>query len=57
MAGCDSGARDVDYTPQRAYIADISASLDHGPTALKPGMTGPQEPIGAFPWQIGESRQ
>lgn len=57
LVGCDTGAREVDYSPQRAYSADIDASRDHGPTSLKPGMLGSEEPVGAFPWDIGNSRQ
>ncbi len=57
LAGCDSGAREVDYSPQRGISSDISSSLEHGPTATSPGMTGAQEPLGAMPWQIPTSRQ
>lgn len=57
LVGCAGGAREVDYSPQRNYTADIDASLHHGPTAAKPGMVGAEEPIGAFPWEIGGSRQ
>jgi hypothetical protein len=53
LAGCDTGARQVEYQPQRAVSADIAASLDRGPTASQPGITGAQEPLGALPWQIG----
>jgi hypothetical protein len=56
LVGCDSGAREVDYSPQRNFTADIDASLNHGPTSSKPGMVGAQEPIGALPWEIGGSR-
>ena len=51
LAACDIGAREVDYTPQRAYSADIDAALDHGPTAAHPGMLAREEPIGAMPWR------
>jgi len=57
LVGCSTGAREVDYTPQRAFSADIDASLNHGPTSAKPGMVDSQEPIGAFPWDLGASRQ
>ena len=57
LVGCDSSPHEVDYTPQRAFSADIDASLNHGPTASKPGMVGTQEPIGALPWEIGGNRQ
>jgi hypothetical protein len=57
LAGCDNGAREVDFTPQRAISSDIDASLNHGPTASKPGMSSSEEPQGAFPWDIGQSRQ
>jgi hypothetical protein len=58
LAGCDSGAREVDYSQQRGISSDISSSLEHGPTATNPGMTGGvQEPLGAMPWQIPTSRQ
>ena len=57
LAGCEGGAREVDFTPQRAISSDINASLDHGPTAARPGMISSEEPQGAFPWDIGESRQ
>lgn len=50
LAACDIGARDVDYTPQRAYSADIDAALNHGPTAANPGIMAREEPIGAIPW-------
>ena len=59
LGGCagDIGAREIDRSPQRDYSADINASLHHGPTASKPGMIGTEEPLGAFPWDIGGSRQ
>jgi hypothetical protein len=57
LAGCGTGAREVDYTPQRGISSDISSSLDHGPTATSPGMMGAQEPLGAKPWQIPASPQ
>jgi hypothetical protein len=57
LAGCDIGAREVDYNPQRAISSDIDASLNHGPTASKPGMTTSEEPEGAFPWDLNQSRQ
>jgi hypothetical protein len=57
LVGCDIGARQVDYSPQRAFTADIDASLHHGPTASKPGMLGTEEPMGALPWELGGSRQ
>ena len=52
LAACDTGARDVDYSPQRAYSADIDAALNHGPTASHPGIVAREEPIGAIPWRI-----
>lgn len=57
LAGCDSGARQVDYSQQRGISSDISNSLDRGPTAAQPGVTGAQEPLGALPWDISNSRQ
>ena len=57
LAGCSFGAREVDQSPQRNYTADIDASLNHGPTSMRPGMAGLQEPLGAFPWELGNSRQ
>ncbi|HUK59294.1 MAG TPA: hypothetical protein VLV50_08690 [Stellaceae bacterium] len=57
LAGCAGGAREVDYSQQRGISSDISSSLEHGPTASKPGMVGEQEPLGAMPWQIPTSRQ
>lgn len=54
LAGCAFGAREVEFPPERAYSADIAASLNHGPTAAEPGIVGSQEPLGALPWQIGE---
>jgi len=57
LAGCDGGGREVDFTPQRAISSDIDASLNHGPTASSPGMSTSEEPQGAFPWDIGQSRQ
>ena len=57
LVGCGTGAREVDYSPQRGYSADIDASLNHGPTSSKPGMLGSMEPVGAFPWDMGNSRQ
>jgi hypothetical protein len=57
LAGCSQGARQVDYSPQRAFSSDIANSLNRGPTAAKPGMQGAQEPLGALPWQIPDSRQ
>jgi hypothetical protein len=57
LLGCSTGAREVDYSPQRAYSSDIDSSLNHGPTSSKPGMVDSEEPTGAFPWDIGSSRQ
>ena len=57
LVGCEGGAREVDFTPQRAISSDIDASLNHGPTASTPGMSSSEEPQGAFPWDIGQSRQ
>ncbi|HUB96216.1 MAG TPA: hypothetical protein VL993_09880 [Stellaceae bacterium] len=57
LVGCDMGARDVDYNPQRAISSDIDASLSTGPTSSNPGMNSANEPEGVFPWQIGQSRQ
>ena len=54
VCGCGTGASDANYNPQRGISTDISASLNHGPTAAYPGMAGNQEPMGAFPWDIGE---
>lgn len=55
LGGCSEiAARDVDYSPQRAFSADIAASLDKGPTASHPGINGRNAPIGALPWEIGE---
>lgn len=56
LAGC-SGARDVDYSPARAIAADIDATHFRGATSLYPGMDARDEPLGAFPWQLGERRQ
>jgi hypothetical protein len=55
LLGCGSDNGTVgmaDNPSQRGISADISASLDHGPTAVRPGMIGSEEPVGAFPWQI-----
>ena len=55
LAGCggDGGTVGMAENPsQRGINADISASLDHGPTASRPGMIGSEEPIGVMPWQI-----
>jgi len=51
LAACSGGAREVDYSPQRGYSADINAALNHGPTAAQPGMLAREEPIGAIPWR------
>jgi hypothetical protein len=57
LAGCGGGAGTVNLTPQRQISSDISASMGRGgPTAAKPGMLGTQEPVGAFPWEIGGNR-
>ena len=55
VAGCSIGAREVDYSPQRGYSADINAALDHGPTATQPGVSERGEPIGAVPWQAHDA--
>ena len=57
IGGCDTGARDVEQSPQRNYSADINAALNHGPTSGKPGMNTTGEPLGAMPWEIGTDRQ
>lgn len=56
LAGCDIGAREVDFTPQRNISADIAAALDRGPTASHPGIAAREEPIGAIPWQSHDRR-
>ena len=53
VCGCGLAASDVDFNPQRGISTDISASLYHGPTASYPGMVGREEPLGAFPWELG----
>ena len=57
LAGCSVGARDIDYSPQRAYSADIDAALNHGPTAAQPGQVAREEPIGAIPYASNERHQ
>ena len=57
LAACGDGAREVDYSPQRGYSSDIASALNHGPTASRPGMEGAEEPLGAMPWEIPDSRQ
>jgi tRNA G37 N-methylase TrmD len=57
LGGCDTGAREVELSPQRNYSADINAALNHGPTTGKPGMVSTGEPLGAMPWEIGNSRE
>jgi hypothetical protein len=52
LAGCNGiGARDVDYSQQRAFSVDIDAALNHGPTAAQPGKVAREEPIGAIPYR------
>jgi hypothetical protein len=57
LAGCSSGAREVDYPPERGISADIAASRYAGPTSLYPGMVESGEPLGLLPWQLGERHQ
>jgi len=57
LAGCEGGAREVDYSQQRGISSDIANSLNHGPTAVQPGEAGDEEPLGAQPWTIPTSRQ
>jgi hypothetical protein len=56
LAGCEnSGARDTEYSQQRAISGDISASFDHGSTSKEPGKpVGQKYPLGAAPWQTTE---
>jgi hypothetical protein len=54
LAGC---ARDIDYPPDRGISADIDASRFHGASSLYPGMSERSEPLGVFPWQLGDRRQ
>lgn len=58
VGGCSTGASAAsNANPQCGISSDISASLNHGPTADFPGMTRSQEPSGAYPWDIGERQQ
>jgi hypothetical protein len=50
LTGCAMGASDVDYSQQRGINSDISASMDHGPTAGNAGLRESEEPKGALPW-------
>jgi hypothetical protein len=52
--GCTRGARDVDYSRERAISSDIGATLNRGSTAVQPGVTSRSEPIGAIPWEINQ---
>ena len=54
LAGCGGGARDVDYTTQRAISADIDASRFQGATNSFPGWSGHDEPVGAYSWQFDQ---
>jgi hypothetical protein len=56
LTGCVNAASDADYSQQRGISADITGTLNKGPTASKPGMEGVQEPIGALPWESSSSR-
>lgn len=50
IAGCAGGARDVDYSRDRAISADIDASLSTTSPLLKHGQIEHDEPYGAIPW-------
>ncbi|HXQ53639.1 MAG TPA: hypothetical protein VN802_21280 [Stellaceae bacterium] len=52
LLGCSGAPLGDTNTQQRGISTDIDASLNHGPTAGRPGMIGSQEPVGAFPWEI-----
>lgn len=55
LAGCSGGgARDVDYTTQRAISADIDASRFQGATNSFPGWSSHDEPVGAYSWQFDQ---
>lgn len=54
-AGCDIGAREVDYRPSRGISADIAASHATGATSTIRGRTTEGEPVGAIPWQADQS--
>ena len=52
LAGCAQGplpTNGVGYTEQHSINADIAASLNQGPTAIAPGMSVRDQPLGAHP--------
>ena len=57
LGACTLGARDVDYSRDRGISDDISAVYNNGPTALQPGKQARDEPVGAYPWEIGARHQ
>jgi hypothetical protein len=61
LVGCAGGARDVDYPPDRGISADIAATHSADSSSLFPGMNTSagedSEPLGLFPWQLGERHQ
>jgi hypothetical protein len=57
VVGCNSGARDVDYSQERGISADIDATYQTGPQLLKHGQIEHDEPYDAFPWQLDQRHQ
>jgi hypothetical protein len=57
IAGCATGAGDVDKSPERGISADIDASHQTSPQLLQRGQIEHDEPGDAFPWQFDERHQ
>ena len=57
LAGCGIGARDINYSRDRAISDDIAATYQIGPNGNYPGRARQNQPLGAFPWQLDERHQ
>jgi hypothetical protein len=57
VAGCTLGARDIDYSPQRAISDDIYATHQTSPRLLQHGQIEHDEPADAFPWELDSRHQ
>jgi hypothetical protein len=55
LQACGSGARDIEYSQNRAISGDIGATFNKGPSSTSPGIQQRDEPLGAIPWQMNES--
>jgi len=57
LGGCSIGARDIDYSRDRAISQDIDASHQTSSPLLKHGQIQHDEPRGSLPWELDARHQ